>query len=92
MTPTPATDRLHSREGNGAPARDEGEQARPEVPSGVDGVAAVETKTDSHTEDNSSHRHGYPSFRDAHVARVRDGAHAQQQDECAQDLQRGSPN
>ena len=78
MTPTPATDRLHSRECNGAPARDEGKQARPEVTGGVDGVAAVEAKTDSHTEVNSSHRHGYPSLRDAHVAGVRDGAHAQQ--------------
>lgn len=71
-----------------APARDESEEARGEIPGRVDSIAAVEAEAHADVEDGEAHEERNQGLRNLHVAGVRDGAHADQQQHRAHHLRK----
>lgn len=76
------------REGLLAPSRNEREEAGGEIPGGVDSVAAVEAEAHADVEDGEAHEERNQGLRNLHVAGVRDGADADQQQHRAHHLRK----
>ena len=73
------------------PPSQQGEHPRSEVPGRVNSVATVVAETEPDTEDGDADTHRDHLFVQLHIAGIRDGADAEQEQEGSQELVKDSP-